>query len=69
MTTKITKNNVLITFNCAACKVDSANGSGMQGMHLRNWLMTRKSEVLIGQNPFLSDFYPKIYDYSPDKYE
>ena len=51
------------------CKVDSANGSGMQGIHLHNWLMTRKSEVLIGQNPFLSDFYPKIYDYSPDKYE
>ena len=53
----------------AACKADSANGSGMQGIHLHNWLMTRKSGVLVGQNPFLSDFYPKIYDYSPDKYE
>ena len=53
----------------AACKADGGNGSSMQGLHLHNWLMTRKSEILIGQNPFLSDFYPKIYDYSVDKYE
>ena len=53
----------------AACKADSANGSGMQRMHKHNWLLTRKSEVLIGRNPFHDDFYTKIYDCSSENFE
>ena len=60
---------VCTLLSSTACKADRGNASGMQGLHLHNWVMTRKSEVLIGQNPFLSDFYPKIYDYSAVKYE